>query len=369
MNASNDLHRRSMDVSALALMDRMRGNPDNALGLFRQALELELAAIAELKEPIEPTFSVLHRSAATLALDSNQPRQAEKLVAYALAHEPPPEIADELRDLLDQINCQRHLELRGVVLQEEEIQLSFSGADVGFGIASATEVQNRITDSSRLIYRIAERQSRRPFRDRGGTTNLIKKRFEPFLSLPRAASYSVTLRFGRPTDQLSFPGMLGTLDVLNEFMDLMGLVNNNTISEIRNRIPEPPYLRNFLGLAKMIAPDGERIRQVGFTTITSEGKRFVSVTRPASELPPPAAIELPVPEAELVEVRGVLRYADAIRNNQIKVVDSRRKSHNVEVPEGMMADIVRPLWDSPIVVKGLRKGNLITLPDIQKDDE
>ena len=120
MNTSNDLHRRAMDVAALALMDRMHGNTKQERARFERALDLELAAIAELEEPVEPTFSVLHRSAATLALDCNQFRRAEKLVATALAHEPPPEIADELRDLLEQVNFQRHLELRGVVLTEEE---------------------------------------------------------------------------------------------------------------------------------------------------------------------------------------------------------------------------------------------------------
>ena len=89
MNTSNDLHRRAMDEAALALMERMRGNTKQARTRFERALDLELAAIAELEAPVEPTFSVLHRSAATLALDCNQFRRAEKLVATALAHEPP----------------------------------------------------------------------------------------------------------------------------------------------------------------------------------------------------------------------------------------------------------------------------------------
>ena len=41
----------------------------SAKGLFEQALEREIAAIGALDEYIVPTFSVLHRSAATLALD------------------------------------------------------------------------------------------------------------------------------------------------------------------------------------------------------------------------------------------------------------------------------------------------------------
>ena len=103
MSAMTDVHRRAMQFAALGLTERMRGNEDGAASLFKQALENELAAIQELEklgEAIEPTYSVLHRSAATLALDCNEFRLAEKLASTALAGEPHPKIADELRDVL-----------------------------------------------------------------------------------------------------------------------------------------------------------------------------------------------------------------------------------------------------------------------------
>ena len=372
MNTSNDLHRRAMDEAALALMERMHGNTQQARARFERALNLELAAIAELEEPVEPTFSVLHRSAATLALDCNQSRRAEKLVATALAHEPPPEIADELRDLLEQVNFQRHLEVRGVVLREEEIQLNLSGADVGLGFVSAAQIQRRIGDSFRLIHRIAERKSNRQFRERGRPDSSIVSQLEPYLSLPRAASYSVTLRFGRPRSvkQLLLPGMgmLDTSEVLNEFMDLIGLLNDAAISDIRERIPQPAYLTNFLGLAKNLAPDGDRIRQVGFTTKTKSGTRSESITKPKSEFPPPPVIEPPHDETTRIEIRGTLRYADSITENRIKIIDSKGKPHTIDVPEGMMNDIVRPMWESEVTVKGFCRGRSITLQDIREEE-
>ena len=371
MNTSNDLHRRAMDMAALALMDRMHGNTKQERARFERALDLELAAIAELEEPVEPTFSVLHRSAATLALDCNQFRRAEQLVATALAHEPPPEIADELRDLLEQVYFQRHLEVRGVVLREEEFQLSLSGPDVGFGFVSAAQFQKRIGDSSRLIHRIAERKSNRPFRERGRPDSSIVSQLEPYLSLPRAASYAVTLRFGRPrpVKQLPLPGMVMlATEVLNEFMDLIGLLNDATISDIRKRIPQSAYLANFLGLARNLAPDGDRIHQVGFTTITKSGTRFESITKPKSELPSPTVIEPPPDETTRIEIRGTLRYAESIEKNRIKIIDSEDKAHTIAVPEGMMNDIVRPMWDSKVRVIGLRKGRSITLQDIQEEE-
>ena len=92
---------KSMEKTFFADLERRRGNTKAAIKLFEEALDLELKAIAQMNEPIEPTYSILHRSAGWLALDCNQPYKAERLAANALAYDPPSEIAEELRILLD----------------------------------------------------------------------------------------------------------------------------------------------------------------------------------------------------------------------------------------------------------------------------
>ena len=106
MSAMNDFHHQAMDLVGTAILERVHGSPENVSRLYAEALELELAAIAELTEPIEPTHSVLHRSAGWMAYHSGQYRKAEQLAACALAQEPPTEIADELRDLLKHVYAQ-----------------------------------------------------------------------------------------------------------------------------------------------------------------------------------------------------------------------------------------------------------------------
>jgi hypothetical protein len=49
---------------------------------------------------LELTRSILHRSAATLALECNELREAERLISRALSGFPPIDIAEELRNLL-----------------------------------------------------------------------------------------------------------------------------------------------------------------------------------------------------------------------------------------------------------------------------
>ena len=332
---------------------------------------MELKALDEITEPVEPTYSILHRSAGWLALDCNQPRLAEQLASKALAGDPHPKIAEELRDLMEQINFRRHLLLKGITLEEGEIQLSLSGQSVGLGIVSQDEFFERVDNSSKMLRRIVERRSKRPFQEKGPPIKYIKENYELFLSPPRAASFAVTLKLGRPTDQLSIPGILNTDAILDEFMDLMEMVSQSRVAEIQKSISDPAYLRNFIGLSKKIAPDGERIRQVGFTVLRGGTERFVEVTTPASELPPIPVVEEPQSvETEPVEVRGVLRYADALRDtsNEIKVIDEKQNTHIIEVPEGMMNDIVRPMWNLQVRIKGIRTGKRIILEDIWSDE-
>ena len=99
-----NLHDDAMALAHLAVLQRSRGNKEESQSQFEQALDYELAAIEALEElaaltadephasgeSIEPTYSVLHRSAGTLALDCKQTRNAEKIVAKALSQDPPP---------------------------------------------------------------------------------------------------------------------------------------------------------------------------------------------------------------------------------------------------------------------------------------
>lgn len=106
MSSVRDLHDHAMTFVDQGLNERARGNSELAIDLFRKALENELAAIDNLSAQSGLGWSVLHRSAATLALDCNDYRLAEKLACKALAGEPHPEIADELRDVLEQALAQ-----------------------------------------------------------------------------------------------------------------------------------------------------------------------------------------------------------------------------------------------------------------------
>lgn len=102
----NDLHEKAMNLADMAFYEQKKGNIYKAKKLFKEAFENEKKAAMYLVNQfeIEPTRSILFRSAASLALDSKAFREAEKMLAYGLTGNPPEEIAKELRDIFLEIN-------------------------------------------------------------------------------------------------------------------------------------------------------------------------------------------------------------------------------------------------------------------------
>ena len=118
MSALDKFHDEAMEAAFFADQEQRRGNRERAAELFKQALDLELKALDEITEPVEPTYSILHRSAGWLALDCNKPRLAERLACKALAGDPHPKIAEELRDLLAETYARMHGKPKGAAVTE-----------------------------------------------------------------------------------------------------------------------------------------------------------------------------------------------------------------------------------------------------------
>ncbi len=367
------LHRQAMEQTDLALVARQKGEEDQALLHFRQAYDLEAQAatclVTDVKE--EPTRSVLLRSAASLALDCNLIPEAEKLICTALSGDPPAEIAEELRDMLEQVYFQRHLELRGIALSEAEIQMSIAGNAVGYGVAPTEAFIERVEQTEKLLYRTAERKLQRPYRDRGRREKSLQESLELYMSTPRAASFAVTFKVGKNT-QLSLPGLSLGEEVIDELLECLEILARGNEKLLKERIPDDAYYTNFVALAKRIAPDGQDVNLVGFTTLRHGHVRKVALTATRENLlPQPLATRsitsVGLPINSIIQVVGSLKMADARKKDQdeIQLIDDRHLRHTIVVPPGMMSDIVKPLWDTQVVVTGIQKGKKINLQDIR----
>jgi hypothetical protein len=123
MSQIQTLHQQAMDLAEAAAVARLRGSIKQAVQLTHQAFEQETQAAALIANTLEaePTRSVLHRSAASLAIECGELQTAERLIATALSGNPPPEIAEELKDLFIQINLSQYLKRQGINLNINEL--------------------------------------------------------------------------------------------------------------------------------------------------------------------------------------------------------------------------------------------------------
>lgn len=128
------LHKQAMDLAEAAAVAWLRGEIEQAAQLTRQAFEQETQAANSIASVLdaEPTRSVLHRSAASLAIECGELQAAERLIATALSGSPPLEIAEELKDLFIQINLSQYLKRQGIDIDIKELQgLRRNGSVVG----------------------------------------------------------------------------------------------------------------------------------------------------------------------------------------------------------------------------------------------
>ncbi len=102
---SETRHHEAMELVDNAMNARRHGDQPSFLKYLREAFtaEKDAANLVSGAFDFEPTRSVLHRSAASLAIQCGELREAERLIAAALAGFPPKEIAEELRDLIEQV--------------------------------------------------------------------------------------------------------------------------------------------------------------------------------------------------------------------------------------------------------------------------
>ncbi len=347
----NALHEEAMDYAERAFQAKRSKRQQEATHLFREAYtrEAEAARLVNDQNGPEPSRSVLLRSAASLALHCGELREAEKLVALVLLGDAPLEIAEEVRDLLEEISFARHLRLQGIALESTDIQLSIAGNAIGYGIAPSEVVLQRIARVEKLIHRTIDRLHNQPYREPRPSAQTVRN-YNFYISVPRAASFSVTIRLGR----IEQPWLEGLSDVgliFDDLMENLNLVNNDNYERLKNKFASAAYFRNFVALTKAIAPDGEKVSLVGLTKVRNGREESVSLTKSQAEIPVRLLADEgrddPETAGEEITIFGRLRYADARREDkgEVRLTDTDGNTWRVTVPEGLMNDIVKPYWD------------------------
>ena len=354
-----------MEAAEQADLARLRGDSDMHREMICRAFDLERqAADLVAASDLEPTRSILHRSAASLALEAGKHRDAERLASVGLGGLPPAEILEELRSLLQDIHFHQHLAADGIELEPNELQFTMIGGQVGEGITPSEEFLRRVDLFDKLVFRTAERQCGKPFRKQGRRDRQIQEGVELFMKVPVAASFAVSFKLGR---RGLFLEMDAGVHVVEDLVRSFDLYSRTEVEPLRELIPDPSYFKNFVALARKIAPDGSRVGKVGLIGQSGDARLSVLLNnRSAAKFDDAHGGDGEQVDGEKVEVKGTLLLADAVggRWGKIKVVPEVGKAQGFLVAPEMMADIVRPYFDQEVVAAGHRRGIHTYLDDI-----
>ena len=354
MNDIIKLHREAMELAENAFSAKHAFELERAKELFEKAFRLESKAAhlaAKDKSP-EPTLSVLHRSAATLAIECGHFREAEKLISFALAGDPPNEIVDELRDLLEVVNFSRYLELRGIELEPDEFQFSIGGEVVSLGMAAMDILVDKFKYIKRLIFNTTGRMIGKAF------SEISKLNLELYISMPRSGSFSISFKLGRPKQQPLLPTIeYEGAKVINELIECLELINKQDDQTLKERIPDTDYFADFVASAYEITPDGEKIKIVGLTTTQDGYEKRVALTHP---------IKKPIIKVDKKE--EYVKISGKIQLDKVTVVDEFGNQHKLIVSEDKKKDIAKSITGDTVIVTGLKTKKGIQIEDIKSSD-
>lgn len=350
-----------------ALQAGREGDSETEKRLFAKAFERERDAALKLKDDeTEPSRSVLFRSAAALANDAKLYRESERMIAYALAGNPPPSVAGELRDLWDRVKFNLNLEHDNFQPLSNQLSVSFyRGSRVGDGIVAKNDFSTRLNSIESLIQRTVSRKAGRSFSESRSVPSKYKKDLETFVSLFHSGSFGFKIQVGA-AKQLRLDGVTGE-SIVEDVMNGFSLLNTGKHRELEDYIGDYTYYRNFIVLSRKIAPDGKRVKGIN---VTSKQFNFGSTIffRNRDEMiktPPKSSLHSEDEIGEIEEIEGFLKAASSLKGSFVKLKPTgAEKSKKIEVPAGMMQDVVNPFFGERVIIEARKEVDNLVLVDI-----
>lgn len=358
-DAVTRLHRLAMKIAHEAAASQSAAE---AKALYARAMASESAAAAHLESAydIEPTRSILYRSAASLALQCEEYREAERLIARGLSGEPPSEIAEELRNLLERAHFERHLALKNVVLGDDEFQFSVAGQGQGRGVAGDGFL-SRLRTAQAAFLRIAQELL--------GKSDEVRQRFKFFLVTAYPASFAITIKVGQDRQMLIDESLNPVPRIIDEFIECVDVFQAGDEARMLERLPDEDYRRDMMQLMHQLAPDGQEVALVGVARQREGEAKVAALTHRPQVSMPEKRKSLQDLEEELFlrpqYIVGQLLYANEMQaDHKIILVDESGKRHHIRVREVSMEDIVKPLWGQRVQARVFRRKARDRFPEL-----
>lgn len=370
------LHREASALANRARIAQFDGDESEYLDLTQQAFRKEFESAKQLREdPSHHMFTILHRSAATLAYRCGEYEYAEDLVLYGLKRSTGSHLRDELYSLLDRVRLAQKYGMSADELEVEDLVMTLRGIEANRTLIEPSSLTRRINNFSTLIRNTIGSINNYSFRERGK----VNRNYGVFATVPSLGSYKIGMTMTYLGTK-RFPDISYFDGVRQKFLENLRLFNNGDLERLRNDFEDERYFLNMVGLAKELAPDGRLITSVGIEAdIEGQRKRllFDSTRDELNQLILPLDEQSVSDDYRITDETdtavGVLHYADAVKN-VIKLHPDSGKPWHIVVPEGLAEDVVKPYFGDRVRVVGRhmirkKKARRLYLQDIRAAGE
>ena len=370
------LHREASELANKARIAQFDGDETAYLNLTEQAFVKETESAKLLRQdPSHHMFAILHRSAATLAFRCGEHESAEELIWEGMRQTRNAAMREEMYSLLDKVRLAVKYGRYAYQLEDEELVMTLQGIEANRGLIEPLSLSKRIIKFSTLVRNTIGSLNNYTFRNRGN----VDREYRVLATIPSFGSY----RIGMTVTHVGpgrFPGISYFDGVRLKVLENLRLLNGGDIARLQSDLNDDRYLQNLVGLAKELAPDGNKITAVGIEA-EIEGQRksllFDSTRDDLNEMVLPLDEESVSDEYRITDERdtavGVLQFADATKNT-VKLLTDDGKWWQIVVPEGLAEDVVKPYFGDRVQVEGrhmvkTKKARRLYLHDIRAAGE
>ena len=378
LRQSVKLHNEATELADDAFFARRDGDEEAYLRFTKEAFLKESESASMLRhDTSHPMHAILHRSAATLACRCGEYRAAEQLIAHGLAGDPNERLREEMYEILDKVKHSIWLRANNMPVSGDELIVSLRGIEADAGWLEHQSFTRFIAMVDNLIRNTIGLVKNHDFQK----LSQLKNNYRMLVTTPVKGSFRIGVKLFH-SEQPRLPNVTAYDEVLSRILGNFDELNNGNIEALRENFNNDRYFQNFIGLAKELAPDGERITSVSMETNIEGTRKILVLDRTREDI---NQIYLP-PEEESVSkdytltdesetVTGEIQYANAMGDNrEVKLISDDGKKWNIVVPVSLAEDVVKPYFGDRVTVDGRhlirqRKSRRLYLDDIRGSEE
>lgn len=351
-------HAAAQELSARAELARRRGDIPAARDLYRQAAEIEQAALRTVPSEKPRTRGILAVSYAALLFKAAEYERAEAEICALLASGLNAEHREQLRELLQVTWEEQQLARDSMQYSGDEILVALRGGEIGVGTAPADIAVHYMNGMNLLAFRAAEFDAGLDLRKHGPPSHAIQSVLQARATQPAAGSYRFTIRFVEPAQGTLFPEahvfkQPSPRRVSNVVVQVLRALERNDTSALEQAVPQADYRLALVRLARNVIPSGSALTEVEVRTAADSPTEAVYL-RPAQRRAASEAIKVLSPprteaEAEQGTIEGILR-ALSLDNTWLEI-RTEAGSQKVRIGPNELDDVIGPMVNRKVAAR------------------